>query len=196
MIGALVPARVNAPTRLASAPPITNSSRKRREPSARSADTPNTIRNSRLPVRCSQSAWMKIALTRRAARSSVSCCSHGALASSRVAGTVPQRDSTASRCGAGSVASQRNTITQAATISSVAHGGPCLRRLGSCTNTRRASAAVARIDEALSLEVEHDAVAADLAQCHAVGEVVALDVAFAFDHDEALGGYRRIHVLR
>ena len=56
LIGAFVPASVNAPTRFASAPPMTNMARNRHEPSARSADTPNTIRNSRFPVRCNQSA--------------------------------------------------------------------------------------------------------------------------------------------
>ena len=139
MIGALVPASVNAPTRVASAPPATNSSRKRAAPSVRSADTPNTIRNSRLPVTCSQSAWMKIAVTRRAARNSASCCNHGELASSRVEGTVPQRVSTVNRCAGGSVVSHRNTTTQAATSNRVAHGGPGWRRLGRYTNTVRSS---------------------------------------------------------
>ena len=138
--------RVTAPTRLASAPPSTNRTTNRRKPSTRSAGTPKMIRNSMFTVRCNQSAWMNSAVTRRAARSSASCCSHGALGSSRVAGTVPHCVKTRSRSGAGSVVSHRNAMTQAPTISRFAHAGRGLRRLGRCTNIAARSVSGRRAD--------------------------------------------------
>ncbi len=90
-------------------------------------------------MRCSQSAWMNNAVTRRAARNSASCDNQDTWESSSVDGTVPQRVNNVARSAGSAVSIQRNTATHAATISRVPHGGPDLRRLGSVTNTARRS---------------------------------------------------------